>query len=127
MLIFIGTDLSDIVDSICKDGGFPESPPDSGSEHLMSPSSNTRASECSLSVSRNLAMGGSSSGGCYSNNVAGISDDYHHSYNVKTNLEVLPDLNKINYSVPLQMIESSDTEYKVRKTEKHLGVPNFRK
>ena len=106
MLIFIGTDLSDIVDSICKDGGFPESPPDSGSEHLMSPSSNM-ASECSLSVSRNLAMGSS---GCYSN--AGISDDYH-SYNVKTNLEVLPDLNKINYSVPLQMIESSDTEYKV--------------
>ena len=127
MLIFIGTDLSDIVDSICKDGGFPESPPDSGSEHLMSPSSNTMASERSLSVSRNLAMGGSSSGGCYSNNVAGISDDYHHSYNVKTNLEVLPDLNKINYSVPLQMIESSDAEYKVRKTEKHLGVPNFRK
>ena len=63
--------------------------------------------ERSLSMSRNLAMGSS---GCYSN--AGISDDYH-SYNVKTNLEVLPDLNKINYSVPLQMIESSDTEYKV--------------
>ena len=123
MLIFIGTDLSDIVDSICKDGGFPESPPDSGSEHLMSPSSNM-ASERSLSVSRNLGGAMGSSSGCYSN--AGISDDYH-SYNVKTNLEVLPDLNKINYSVPLQMIESSDTEYKVRKTEKHLGVPNFRK
>ena len=76
----------------------------------MSPSSNM-ASERSLSVSRNLAVGSS---GCYSN--AGISEDYH-SYNVKTNLEVLPDLNKINYSVPLQMIESSDTEYKVL----HIG------
>ena len=28
--VVIGTDLNDIVDSICKDGGFPESPPDSG-------------------------------------------------------------------------------------------------
>ena len=37
--VVISKDLSDIVESICKDGGFPDSPPDSGSEHLLSPSS----------------------------------------------------------------------------------------
>ena len=95
--VVIGTDLSDIVDSICKDGGFPESPPDSGSEHLMSPSSST-----------NFTSGG----GSYTNSGISINEEFP-PYIMKQN-EMLPDLNKINYSVPLQMIESSDADYKVK-------------
>ena len=98
--VVIGTDLSDIVDSICKDGGFPDSPPDSGSEHLMSPSSSSVTF----------------SGRGYTN--SGMTVEDYGTYG-KSSLEVLPDLNKINYSVPLQMIESSDADYKVRALLNH--------
>ena len=104
--VVIGTDLSEIVDSICNDGefnlataasvseveasrgggpeGFPDSPPDSGSEHLLSPSS--------------MVNPGSVGGIGYSNLGASIGD------------EPYPDLNKVNYSLPMQMI---DEDYKV--------------
>ena len=90
--VVIGTDLKDIVDSICKE--FPESPPDSGSEHLMSPGSGS----------------GFVSG--YTNLGANINESYSavSQYNSST---IMPDLSKINYTLPMQMIESPDNDYKV--------------
>ena len=89
--VVIGTDLSEIVESICKDGGFPESPPDSVSDHLMSP------------------------GGCYAGAASG-GDFYVQPTNHRRNPDfsvqsMMPDLSKVNYSVPMQMIE--DDDYKV--------------
>lgn len=83
--VTISTDLSEIVDSICKDGGFPDSPPDSGSEHLMSPGNNP-------------GVGFNPSG----------SDFYP-----RTDFTNMPDLSKVNYTLPMQMI---DEDYKVPKT-----------
>ena len=84
--VTISTDLSEIVDSICKDGGFPDSPPDSGSEHLMSPGNNP-------------AVGF---------NPSGSSSDFYP----RTDFTNLPDLSKVNYTLPMQMI---DEDYKVKK------------
>ena len=101
--VVISTDLSEIVESICKDGGFPDSPPDSGSEHLLSPSS----------------MVNPESVGGYTNVGANIgADEYFLANNHMrsnnprdyTNTNMLPDLSKINYTVPMQMIEE---DYKV--------------
>ena len=100
--VVISTDLSEIVDSICKDGGFPDSPPDSGSEHLLSPSS----------------MVNPGSVGGYTNVGANLGDDYYLANNHMrsnsreyTSTSMLPDLSKVNYNVPMQMIEE---DYKVR-------------
>ena len=102
--VVISTDLSEIVESICKDGGFPDSPPDSGSEHLLSPSS----------------MVNPESVGGYTNVGANIgADEYYLANNHLrnnnprdyTNTNMLPDLSKINYTVPMQMIEE---DYKVK-------------
>ena len=102
--VVISTDLSEIVESICKDGGFPDSPPDSGSEHLLSPSS----------------MVNPESVGGYTNVGANIgADEYYLANNHMrsnnprdyTNPNMLPDLSKINYTVPMQMIEE---DYKVK-------------
>lgn len=105
--VVIGTDLKEIVDSICKEEGFPDSPPDSGSEHLMSPGS---------------APGFSSSRvqGCYTNLGANLAENYSFdqqqqqhqptSYNSST---IMPDLSKVSYALPLQMIESPDEDFKV--------------
>ena len=102
--VVISTDLSEIVESICKDGGFPDSPPDSGSEHLLSPSS----------------MVNPESVGGYTNVGANIgADEYYLANNHMrsnnprdyTNTNMLPDLSKINYTVPMQMIEE---DYKVK-------------
>ena len=102
--VVISTDLSEIVESICKDGGFPDSPPDSGSEHLLSPSS----------------MINPESVGGYTNVGANIgADEYYLANNHMrsnnprdyTNTNMLPDLSKINYTVPMQMIEE---DYKVK-------------
>ena len=102
--VVISTDLSEIVESICKDGGFPDSPPDSGSEHLLSPSS----------------MVNPESVGGYTNVGANIgADEYFLANNHMrsnnprdyTNPNMLPDLSKINYTVPMQMIEE---DYKVK-------------
>ena len=98
----ISKDLSELVDSIVKEGGFPDSPPDSGSEHLLSPSS----------------MVNSGSVGGFSNNPGvNISNDYYVSTNHQRNISrdytsasMLPDLSKVNYNVPMQMI---DEDYKV--------------
>ena len=96
--VVISTDLSEIVDSICKDGGFPDSPPDSGSEHLLSPSS----------------MVNPGSVGGYTNAGANIGDEYYLGNNHGglrnhardyTSTNRLPDLSKVNYNVPMQMIE----------------------
>lgn len=94
--VVISTDLSEIVDSICKDGGFPDSPPDSGSEHLLSPSS----------------MVNPGSVGGYTNVGANLGDEYYLANNhMRTNsrdytsTSMLPDLSKVNYNVPMQMIE----------------------
>ena len=103
------------LDSICKDGGFPESPPDSGSEHLMSPSSSTNFTSGSGSehlMSPSSSTNFTSGGGSYTNSGISINEEFP-PYIMKQN-EMLPDLNKINYSVPLQMIESSDADYKVK-------------
>ena len=90
--VVIGTDLNDIVDSICKE--FPESPPDSGSEHLMSPGSGFHA---------------------YTNLGANIEQYsvFDHSTQQYNSTAIIPDLSKVNYSLPLQMIESQDNDYKV--------------
>ena len=85
--VTISTDLSEIVDSICKDGGFPDSPPDSGSEHLMSPASSMI----------NPSVGFNPNGG---------SEFYS-----RTDFTNVPDLSKVNYTLPMQMI---DEDYKVR-------------
>ena len=82
----IGTDLSEIVDSICQDGilqqetsqeRFPDSPPDSGSEHLLSPVN---------------------PGSVYNN-------PDNPEYYKFTSTNMLPDLSKVNYTVPMQMID----------------------
>ena len=100
--VVISTDLSEIVDSICKDGGFPDSPPDSGSEHLLSPSSMVAPE----------SVGGNTNAG------ASIGEEYNYLANNHmrsnsrdfTNTNMLPDLSKVNYNVPMQMLEE---DYKV--------------
>ena len=72
------------MDSICKDGGFPDSPPDSGSEHLMSPGS----------------LGAS--------NPVGFNPQ--GDFYPRTDFTNMPDLSKVNYTLPMQMI---DEDYKV--------------
>ena len=96
--VVIGTDLSEIVDSICKDGGFPESPPDSGSEHLMSPASGSSLVNPGI-VSSSLED--------YYINHGPVNRPRNRDFNAQS---MMPDLSKVNYSVPMQMIED---DYKV--------------
>ena len=94
--VVISTDLSEIVDSMCQESinnhqEYPESPPDSGSEHLLSPGSSM------------INPGFVASLEDYAGPIETAA-----SY---TSSSLLPDLSKINYSVPMQMIEE---DYKVK-------------
>lgn len=101
--VVISTDLSEIVDSMCQESiqnqDYPESPPDSGSEHLLSPGSSM-----------------------INPGFVGSVEDYtiENPSATYTSSSMLPDLSKVNYSVPMQMIED---DYKVLKNiEKKLRI-----
>ena len=89
-------------------GSLPESPPDSGSEHLLSPRG--------VGVSANPAGAGYLSPQSDSNtssagpgvHLSSPSHDalYQHS-------QTVPDLSTVDYSVPLQLIEQSGAKAEV--------------